>query len=440
MQRRFRQACTVLREHTAVGYAKIATITGFCDLELIVIKATAPDDVPLPEKYIHELIKIFAFSPTASRVFALSFTRRFGRTQCWRVALKCLILLHRLLRSLPESHSFRSHLLWSRSNGLLSFHPCHFRDNSSSASEDFTLFIRSYARLLDEELDCISFGEEKLQESPGNVSETMKEIGRVLDRVPQLQSLMDRVMDSHPIGAASRSYVIRPAMKLIIRDSFVCYSAFQKHIMFLLDNLFQMQYRSSISTVRIYKKAALQLSQLSEFYESCKSRGLCGSYEYPLIQKIPHIHVRALEAFLNERWELTESSSSTSGTMSPSDSPSTEDGVDRQLAKVEPLISTEWEKFEEENHEPLIQLETSDVSWEVLLEASTGIQRVPRSMVLRQTGYEYGYGYMYGYTEDIRPNETNGWEVQVYNPYTFNPFYSGYGMPNNYAYLPPSWI
>lgn len=85
------------------------------------------------------------------------FTHRFGRTRCWRVALECLLLFHRLLRSVPEESSFRSELLWARSNGLITLYPCHFRDDSSySASEEYTAFIRSYALLLDEALDCFA--------------------------------------------------------------------------------------------------------------------------------------------------------------------------------------------------------------------------------------------------------------------------------------------
>jgi hypothetical protein len=97
MMSRFWQVITALREHSQVSYTKIATLSDYCDVELIIIKATAPNDLPFPEHYIHELLKIFTIPPSSFRAFSLSFTRRFGRTRCWRVALKCLLLLHRLL-------------------------------------------------------------------------------------------------------------------------------------------------------------------------------------------------------------------------------------------------------------------------------------------------------------------------------------------------------
>ncbi|KAJ6324169.1 hypothetical protein OIU76_011465 [Salix suchowensis] len=97
MHKRFRQVFCALKEHTSVSFAKIATFGGFCDVDLIIVKATAPDDLPLPEKYMHELMKMFLLLYTSSfHSFSLSFARRFGNTRSWKVALKCLILLHRL--------------------------------------------------------------------------------------------------------------------------------------------------------------------------------------------------------------------------------------------------------------------------------------------------------------------------------------------------------
>ncbi|XXG53623.1 hypothetical protein AAC387_Pa03g1691 [Persea americana] len=448
MHRRLRQAYTALREHGSVSYAKVAAISGFCDLDFIVIKATAPDEVPLPEKYVQELLKILSLSPSSSKAFALSFSRRFGKTQSWRVALKCLALLHRLLHSLPECTSFRSDILRFRSNGLLSLHPCHFRDTSSSPSisHDLTLFIQSYAHLLDEALNCFSFyfSNDKTEETepPDSLSEKMKEIGRILNLLPELQSLIDRAIDCHPTGVAVRNLIVRSAMKQILRDSFECYATFRRDIVVLLDNLFQMQYRSSISALKIYKKAATQASRLNEFYESCKGMGLCGLYEYPFVDKIPHIQIRALESFLNEMWQLTESSSSSSSSLSttpPSSMSESEDGTERHLKRLQSVISMDWNTFEEgnegEDEKPLIQLEVNDASWEELLEATAWC---PRNLMLHNPFLcDYGYGYRNKHRCILLKdkNETDDRRVQVYDP-SPNPFSPstcyGYNTPGYY--------
>ncbi|KAL6001246.1 hypothetical protein ACLOJK_006978 [Asimina triloba] len=427
MQQRFRQAYTTLRERGCVSYAKIATMGGFCDLDFILIRATAPDDIPLAEKHVQELAKIVAFSPSSSRAFSLCFTRRFGKTRCWRVALKCLALLHRLLRSLPHSNTFRSDLLCARSNGLFSLNPCRFRDaaSSPSTSHAYTRFIRSYAHFLDEALDCIMIehlvyaDDRAAAESLDGFSEKMKEVGRILDVVPQLQSLLDRVMDCQPTGAVARSFVVRSAMKQIIRDSFACYEIFRREIVVLLDNLFQMQYRGSISTLRIYKKAAAQASRLVDFYEDYREMGLCGAYEYPFVDKIPEIHVRALEAFINEMWQLTESSSNSVSTSETESVPSafTDDRCERQAGRLETVISTDWETFEADEDEPLIRLEDGedhdDVNWEALLEASA------RTQCPGGCGNECRFS---GHERSME-DASDSWQLQVYNPYTMGPFF-----------------
>lgn len=430
MQRRIRQVFTVLREQGCVGYAKVASMGGFCDLDLLIVKATAPNDMPLPERYVHELLKVFSISPASFQAFSHSFTRRFGRTHCWRVALKCLLLLHRLLRMVPQDSPFRAELLWIRSNGLLSLYPCHFRDTSSSSSHDFTTFITSYAQLLDEAIDCFSMDDDKATENGSKELETlsdkMKRLGQVLEVLSQLQSLIDRVMDCRPTGSASRSFLVKSAMKHIIRDSFTCYSTFRREIAVVMDDLFQLPYRNCIAAFNIYKKAAVQATQLCEFYDWCKAGGLCGSYEYPFIDRIPHLQIRALENVLHGMWQLTDSSSSytSSSSMMGSPSPSslTEDDGDKQMVRTrEIMVSSQWENFEEDEEEeepPLIQLDVSNVSWEALLEASIVVSQVPPYYLFcNPNGY-----YSHGYNDQIKdPQEDtqlmDGWKMQIYNPF-----------------------
>lgn len=437
MQKRIQRFFTSIRERTCVSYAKIATIGGFCDVDLIMVKATSHDDFPLPDKYVHELVKIFSLSPSSYPAFALSFANRFRKTQSWRVALKCLLLLHRLLRSLPNDTPFRAELLWTRTNGVLSLYPCNFRDCTSSASEDYTAFIRSYARLLDEALDCISMeviqeqqtprldtdtdtdsfasnkAEHQVPDDEENIRLKMKDMGRMIEILPQLQSLIDRVMDCKPVGAAATSFLVQSAMKHVILDSFSCYATFRREIVMVLDNMIQLPYRSCVAAFGIYKKAALQADELSGFHEWCKSMGYCGSYEYPFIDRIPDIQIRALETFLNGMWQLTDQSSSSNistQTSSNVQSPLsfTDDDGDKR-ARRDQIVKKDMEM------KPLIQWEVEDTSvgWEDLLEASISSSSC---MASRNDHWLHGN----------HLTEANGWQIQVYNPYdlqTPTPFY-----------------
>ncbi|KAF5750080.1 hypothetical protein HS088_TW03G00412 [Tripterygium wilfordii] len=434
MHRRFRQVFTALKEHSSVSYAKIATVGGLCDIDHIIVKATAPDDLPLPEKYIHELLKIFSVSSSSFRSFAINFTCRFSKTRCWRVALKCLLLLHRLLRLLPECSPLRTELLWARSNDLVSFYPCYFRDDSSSTPEAYTLFIRSYAHLLDEALDCCYLDDKETyygDQMSQDFAKKMKEITAMLEVLPQIQSLIDRVMDCRPTGAAARSFILQSTMKYIIRDSFICYTTFRTQVVLLLDNLFQMPYRNCMTAFGIYKRAASQANQLCEFYDWCKAKGFCGSYEYPFIDRIPQIQIRALENFINGMWQLTESSSSTTSPLSVLESKSSsaeDDGYTHLLSKdLAAATSYQWEEFGEEGKPLILFKDRENDSWETLLEASVNLSRVPRSDLLCfedfSSGCGYGYGTNHGYQEqEVERTEKDKWMMQLHNPNVSNPF------------------
>lgn len=436
-------------------YAKIASVGGFSDINLIIIKATAPDDLPVHEKYINHFLKRFSISPSSCHSFALSFTRRFGTTRCWRVALKCLILLHRLLRSVPGNSPLWTELLWTRSNALISLYPCRFRDESSSCSVSYTKFILSYAQLLDEALNCVFLDNTKLEEEKETGTTTMhetetdqsfqdkmKEMGEILELLPQLQSLIDRVMDCCPVGLAARSFIVQSAMKLIIRDSFFCYTKFRREITVVLDNLLQMPYRKSIAAFNIYKKASVQSNQLYEFYEWCKAKGLCGSYEYPLVEPIPHIQIEALETFLSGMWQLTDSSSSPTGSSSSSVESSTTFTEGEGGGGEREVVHIKGERFEnDEEEKPLIDLEDKfdNDNWETLLETSISFssqvydQSEGMCNFFSSNGYQWGResGFENGHSFDGKEGHENAhetWKITIYKSPTAaaysNPFLS----------------
>ncbi|XP_061374589.1 putative clathrin assembly protein At2g25430 [Gastrolobium bilobum] len=467
MHRRFRQVCTALKEHSYVNFAKIASASGFSDINVIIIKATSPDDLPLHEKYIQQLLKLFSMSPSSCHSFAITFTRRFGTTRNWRVALKCLILLHRLLRSVPGNSTLWTELVWTRSNGLISLYPCHFSDYSSSSSISYTKFITSYAHVLDEALNCVVLEKEEAEEKEEEEAmhetfqEKMKEMCEILEMLPQLQSLIDRVMDCYPVGVAARSFIVQSAMKLILRDSFICYKKFRKEIVVVLDNLLQMPYRNCMAAFNIYKKAAMQTNQLYEFYEWCKAKGLCGFYEYPLVEPIPLIQIKALESFLSGMWQLTESSSSpTSSSSSSSEESFTEEEKkekERKLVMRRDLVHIKGQEFEFEDEEekplielhqhehqhhaypkvvgvgvekPLIELEDdNDVNWETLLEYSVSLSPAYYEGDFSSFFSSKGWDNEHSFEDWKEGNEhaDDKWRIVMYHP---TPSYNPFSHPN----------
>ncbi|XP_022938716.1 putative clathrin assembly protein At2g25430 [Cucurbita moschata] len=349
MQRRFKQVLTAVKENCSVGYAKIVTAGGFSNVNLIVIKATSPTDSPLSEKYVQELLKIFAFSPTSCRTFSLSFSRRFRKTRCWRVGLKCLLLLHRLIQSAPQNSEFRLELLRSRANGFISLYQRHIRED-----EDYASFIRSYARLLNEALDSDLFystevpGVSSEAEAMGTTSSRIKKINKVIEISTQMQSLIDRVIDCRPAGRAARSTAVRMAMKHIIRESFICYQSVCRDINSIEDGLLQLPHRSCAAAIRVYRKAAVQADRLAELYDWCKFVEVCSLYQFPDIERIPESRIQALISSFGIMWQLTESSSSFTSFTNTSESSSfnspARDETEKKVAATRRnvVVGTPW--------------------------------------------------------------------------------------------------
>ncbi|KAM0953117.1 putative ANTH domain-containing protein [Dioscorea sansibarensis] len=304
---------------------------------------------------MHEIVTILTDSPATSHNFVLGFTRRFGRARSARVTTKCLMLLHRLLRALPTPHPFRSDLLYARANGFISLNPCNF----SCASYDLTVFVHAYPRLLDHA--TLTAGQPN---SPTNYIERIKEAERALELVPQVQDLLDLVMECEPTGTAPLNYVTRLAMEQIARESFGCYAAVRREIPVMLDNLLCMRHHSCVAGLAVYRRAADQGRRLSKFYEWCRHMRLCVVNEYPLVERIPRIQVRALESLVEGLWQLTESEKSSSSSSSYS-----------SLSKLSlpssmsPGMSTKTNDVEVDE-KLLIRLEGEEEGWDELLEAS----------------------------------------------------------------------
>lgn len=91
-----------------------------------------------------------------------------------------------------------------------------------------------------------------------NFIERIKEVERVLELVPQVQDLLDLVMECEPMGTAPLSYVTRLAMEQIARESFACYAAVRHAVPVMLDNLLCMRHQSCVAGLGVYRRAADQ--------------------------------------------------------------------------------------------------------------------------------------------------------------------------------------
>ncbi|MCO5562249.1 hypothetical protein L7F22_015874 [Adiantum nelumboides] len=149
-QRKLRRAIGSVKDQTTISLAKVAGAIA-PELEVSLVKATSHDKCSVEEKHVQEVIFLSSTSRAYTMACVTHLSRRLSRTQNWIVAVKTLMLIHRLLR---EGDRFFQDELFreSRAGGHI-LNLSGFQDDSVSCGWEYSAFVRTYALYLDELLD-----------------------------------------------------------------------------------------------------------------------------------------------------------------------------------------------------------------------------------------------------------------------------------------------
>ncbi|XP_010525951.1 PREDICTED: putative clathrin assembly protein At2g25430 [Tarenaya hassleriana] len=149
-----RKAIGAVKDQTSIGIAKVASNMA-PDLEVAIVKATSHDDDPASEKYIREILHLTSMSRGYVHACVTAVSRRLGKTRDWFVALKALMLVHRLLNE--GDPQFQEEILYTTRRGTRMLNLSDFRDEAHSSSWDHSAFVRTYASYLDQRLELVLF-------------------------------------------------------------------------------------------------------------------------------------------------------------------------------------------------------------------------------------------------------------------------------------------
>ncbi|CAN0900197.1 Putative clathrin assembly protein At2g25430 [Linum grandiflorum] len=150
-----RKAIGAVKDQTSISLAKVAG-TVAPEMEVLVVKATSHDQDPTDEKYYREILYL---TSTSSRGYIgaciATVSKRLTKTHDWIVALKSLMLVHRLL---ADGHpSFQDEILHAMRTGMRVLNMSDFRAEASSNSWDHAGFVRFYSMYLEEKVRCSAF-------------------------------------------------------------------------------------------------------------------------------------------------------------------------------------------------------------------------------------------------------------------------------------------
>jgi hypothetical protein len=306
----WRRAAAAVKDRRSLYLTRVAALRPASgalqcpELEAAVIRATSHDDRSVDYGSAARVFALARASPsTALQPLMWALARRAGRTRCWAVALKALMLAHGLL--LRSDLAPRAARL-----GRVPFDLADFRDRSTppATSWAFSAFVRAYFRFLDTR--SLFAAQEMLL--GGEAAAADEDEDARLDRVTKLQHLLDLLTQVRPYGDGMEEQgLILEAMDCVVIEIFEVYSEICTGIARFLvgvlgsaptpprprsgETAADARRRRGTQGMRVLRKASQQSAHLSSYLELCRGLGVLNAAEFPAVERVPDDDIRDLE-------------------------------------------------------------------------------------------------------------------------------------------------
>ncbi|KAE9601644.1 hypothetical protein Lal_00040676 [Lupinus albus] len=375
----FRKALGALKDSTTVGLAKVNS--EYKELDIAIVRATSHVEYPPKERHVRKILYATAANqPRADVAYSIqALSKRLSKTRSWIVAIKTLIVIHRILR---EGDPTFIEDLGKYSHKRHIFQMSNFKDDSSPEAWVCSAWVRSYALFLEERLECFkTLGydietERLTKSSPGSTKahSRTRTLGgdELLEQLPALQQLLYRLVGCEPEGSSNSNYLIQYGLALVLKESFKIYCALNDGIINLVDMFFEMPKHEAVKTLHIYKRARQQAEHLADFYDYCKGLDLARNFQFPILRQPPITFIATMEDYIKEapqtghkRVEYQEKDQSPRKEEPEPEKPqANETQAEEVLVEEEPVEKEETQPKEEEVEPP--PLISTDVTYDLL--------------------------------------------------------------------------
>ncbi|XP_009787969.1 putative clathrin assembly protein At1g03050 [Nicotiana sylvestris] len=309
-----RKAIGAVKDQTSISLAKVGSSASLSDLEVAIVKVTRHEEYPPEERHIREILSLTSYSRAYVGACVSFISRRLGKTKNWVVALKALMLIHRLLSD--GDPSYEDEIFFATRRGTRLLNMSDFRDSRSN-SWDCSAFVRSYALYLDEHLEfkmqnrrgkrsAFSYNddeEEARHNAKGVKATPLREMknDRVFSRIHHLMQLLERFLACRPAGLAKNNRVVIVALYPLVKESFQLYYDLTEIITILFDKFIELSIPDSVKVLEIFFRINKQYEELEQFYDWGKTVGLARTSEYPDIEIIPPKKLERMDDLIREK-------------------------------------------------------------------------------------------------------------------------------------------
>ncbi|KAL6764377.1 ANTH domain-containing protein [Haematococcus lacustris] len=312
-----------IQDKVDVGITKLRSDEGV-DLDVAVVKATLQDEVAPKDKHVRTLKVACSGSAPRQQVSYVihGLAKRLEEKSGWLVTLKTLIVFHRLMREVDPSFQDEIIRYQERTGAHRMLRLDSFADHTTRDTWDYSAWIRVYSVYLDErlgafksmrfdpELEAVGAGGGAgghdgftAPQARGDSSSKLKSCGasELLDKLPQIQKLLSRLIACVPEGAAQHNDIVLQSCAMVMREVRATYRCVCEGVINLADKYFEMERPEALRGLDLYKENSLLNDRLNAFFSNINHvPTLRGVVQMPSLQALPPDFLTTMEEYVRD--------------------------------------------------------------------------------------------------------------------------------------------
>uniref|UniRef100_A0A7S0S7P1 ENTH domain-containing protein n=1 Tax=Chlamydomonas leiostraca TaxID=1034604 RepID=A0A7S0S7P1_9CHLO len=312
-----KQLMGFIQDKVDVGMAKLRSDEGVA-LDVAVVKATLQDEVVPKEKHVKTLKAACSGSAPRQQVNYVihGLAKRLEDKQGWVVTLKTLIVFHRLMREVDPSFQDEIIRYQERTGAHRLLRLDGFADHLTKETWDYSAWIRVYSVYLDERLGVfksMKFDPEAEAAGQGGEGRESKlkncSASELLDKLPQVQRLLSRLIACVPEGNAQRNDIVLQSCGMVLREVRATYRAVCEGVINLADKFFEMERADALRGLDMYRDNVALNERLNTFFSAINNVGtLKGAVQFPTVQSLPADFLTTMEEYVRDAPKALEPS------------------------------------------------------------------------------------------------------------------------------------